>query len=103
MGCNGGSRMTAQAMEALQEANRVRVARAKIKREIAAGELSVPDVLEVPEVARMPLGELLAAQDRWGPRRTVRFLAAIEVTVTKRVGTLTARQRELIRIALDPA
>lgn len=92
--------MTAQAMEALQEANRVRVARAKIKREIAAGELSVPDVLEVPEVARMPLGELLAAQDRWGPRRTVRFLAELDLRPDKQVGSLTERQRGVIAGAL---
>ena len=92
-----------QAREALVAANRVRMARAQIKRDITAGNITVPDVLENPDVATMTLGELLAAQHHWGPRRTARFLAAIGATVTKRVGTLTERQRDLIRVALREA
>lgn len=95
--------MTPQQARALAEANRVRSVRARMKRDLAAGLLSVPDVLTDPDLGRMPLGELLAAQRRWGPKRTARFLAALDMDATKRVGTLTARQRELIAVALDPA
>ena len=87
----------------LEEGNRIRSLRAEMKRDITAGNITVPDVLENPDVATMTLGELLAAQHHWGPRRTARFLAAIGATVTKRVGTLTERQRDLIRVALREA
>lgn len=95
--------MTPQHMKALEEGNRIRSLRAEMKRDITAGNITVPDVLENPDVATMTLGELLAAQHHWGPRRTARFQAAIGATVTKRVGTLTERQRDLIRVALREA
>ena len=95
--------MPPQHMKALEEGNRIRSLRAEMKRDITAGNITVPDVLENPDVATMTLGELLAAQHHWGPRRTARFLAAIGATVTKRVGTLTERQRDLIRVALREA
>lgn len=92
--------MTAQAMEALAKGTKVRMVRAQVKRDIAAGLLTVPEVLHLPELARMTLGELLAAQYGWGPRRVARFLNALDLTVAKRIGSLTVRQRDLIGKAL---
>ena len=89
-----------QAREALVAANRVRMARAQIKRDITAGKVTVPEVLGLPDLARMTLGELLAAQHGWGPRRVARFLNALDLTVAKRIGSLTDRQRDLIEKAL---
>ena len=92
--------MTPQHLKALESANRIRLNRARIKRDIGSGKVKVPDVLEHPDLATATLGELLAAQDRWGPKRVARFLNALDLTVAKRIGSLTERQRDVIGKAL---
>lgn len=84
-----------QHLQALQQANRVRLARAELKRLVAEGERSVAEVvLECPwEAESMTIGDLLMSQHRWGRTRCRRFLAAIPMVETKTVGTMTERQR----------
>lgn len=91
-----------QHLHALARANEIRLARASTKRAIAAGELSVAQVLtELPaEVERMEIGELVSCQRRWGGQRTRRLLSTVPVVETKLVGTLTERQRRAIADAL---
>jgi hypothetical protein len=77
-----------QHLRALEHANRVRLARAELKRRIAAGEVHVPDVvLESPWEARsMELSELLMSQKRWGRERCRRLLIALAFLKTSRSG-----------------
>lgn len=84
-----------QRSRALENANRVRQARAETKREIAAGELDVTDVLlSCPwQVQSMEISDLLMSQKRWGRARCRRLLQAIRVPENKPIGTLTERQR----------
>lgn len=84
-----------QHLVALKRANRVRIARAELRRRIAAGETTVADVIaEVPwEAESMTVFDLLVAQHRWGRTRARRFLVDIPLTETKPVGEITARQR----------
>jgi hypothetical protein len=84
-----------QHLRALQEANRVRLARAAMKREIAAGHLSAAEViLSCPWQAQsMSISDLLMSQKRWGRARCRRLLMSIGVPENKAVGTLTERQR----------
>ena len=84
-----------QHLQALQQANRVRLARAELKRLVAEGERSVAEVvLECPwEAESMTIGDLLMSQHRWGRTRCRRFLAAIPMVETKTIGTMTDRQR----------
>ena len=84
-----------QHLRALEHANRVRLARARMKRRIAAGELSVPEViLSSPwEAQSMRISELLMSQRRWGSARCRRVLRSLNVPENKPVGTLTDRQR----------
>src|SRR3954463_6223675 len=84
-----------QHLRALEHANRVRLARAELKRRIAAGHMRVPDVvLESPWEARsMELSELLMSQKRWGRERCRRLLLSLGIPENKQVGTLTDRQR----------
>jgi hypothetical protein len=91
-----------QHLEALARANKVRLARADLKRAIAAGKRSVVDVVvTVPwETATMTLAELLSSQHRWGRTRSRKFLSSIGLTENKKLGTLTPRQRKLIAEAL---
>ena len=60
-----------QHLRALEHANRVRLARAELKRQIAAGTAGVAEtVLELPwEVESMSISELLMSQRRWGRAR----------------------------------
>lgn len=85
----------AQHMRALAQANRVRLARAELKRQVAEGETSVADVvLDCPwEAESMTISDLLMSQHRWGRTRCRRFLASIPMLETKTIGTMTERQR----------
>ena len=73
----------AQHMRALAQANRVRLARAELKRQVADGETPVADVvLECPwEAESMSLSELLCSQRRWGRARSRKLLSSIALMV----------------------
>ena len=96
----------AQHMRALAQANRVRLARAELKRPVAEGETSVADVvLSCPwEAESMTISDLLMSQHRWGRTRCRRFLASIPMSETKTVGSMTERQRNALAgmLAGDP-
>src|SRR6185312_16168535 len=87
-----------QHMQALAHANRVRLARAALKRSVGAGEISAAEVVsDCPwEAESMTLIELLTSQRRWGRTRARKLLMALALNENKRVGTLTARQRILL-------
>ena len=84
-----------QHLRALEYANRVRLARARMKRRIAAGELSAAEVvLSCPWQAHsMSISDLLMSQKRWGRARCRRLLVSLGVPENKQIGTLTERQR----------
>jgi hypothetical protein len=84
-----------QHMRALQQANRVRLARAELKRQVTDGEIPVADVvLECPwEAESMAIADLLMSQHRWGRTRCRRFLSSIPMSETKTIGSMTERQR----------
>jgi hypothetical protein len=84
-----------QHLRALEYANRVRLARARMKRKIAAGELTAAEVvLTCPWQAHsMSISDLLMSQKRWGRTRCRRLLVSLGVPENKQVGTLTERQR----------
>jgi len=92
-----------QHMKALARANRVRLARAELKRSIGRGEVDVIDVVrECPwETESMTLSELLTSQRRWGRTRARKLLQALALSENKRLGTLTPRQRALLSTALS--
>jgi hypothetical protein len=85
-----------QHIRALEQANRVRLARAELKRQVAEGDVTAADVvLSCPwEVDSMTIGDLLISQRRWGRTRCHRFLSPLRMSETKPIGTLTQRQRE---------
>ena len=84
-----------QHLRALEYANRVRLARARMKRMIGTGELPAADVvLSCPWQAHsMSISDLLMSQKRWGRTRCRRLLVSLGVPENKQVGTLTERQR----------
>jgi hypothetical protein len=84
-----------QHLKALEHANRVRLARAELKRSVRSGALSVAEViLSCPwEAHRMEVSELLTSQKRWGRERCRRVLMPVGIPENKHIGTLTERQR----------
>jgi hypothetical protein len=92
-----------QHMQALARANRVRLARAELKRSIARGEVDASAVVrDCPwETESMTLAELLTSQRRWGRTRARKFLLGVALNENKRLGTLTPRQRALLAAALS--
>jgi hypothetical protein len=91
-----------QHMEALAAANRVRLARAELKRGIYAGRVDAADVVRrCPwQVETMTLAELLRSQRRWGRTRVRKLLASLQLRETRKVGQLTDRERNLLGTAL---
>ena len=65
-------------MQALARANEVRLARAALKRNVAAGRRGVTEViLDSPwEAQSMSLSELLCSQRRWGRACSRKLLAS---------------------------
>lgn len=91
-----------QYMRALERANQVRLARAELKRRVAAGETSVSAViLACPwEAQSMAVSELLMSQRRWGHTRVRKFLSQIQMSENKTVGSMTERQRRTLAAML---
>lgn len=89
-------------MQALARANRVRLARAELKRSIGRGEIDIADVIrDCPwQTESMTLTELLTSQRRWGRTRARKLLQTLALSENKRLGTLTPRQRALLAAAL---
>ncbi len=92
-----------QHMQALEHANRVRLARAALKRAVAAGQVGAAEIVrDCPwEVESMTIGELLRSQRRWGRTRARKFLFPISMNENRELGRLTKRQRELIARELE--
>jgi hypothetical protein len=97
--------MMPQHLEALEKAQRIRLAIAALKRDVAAGRLTVAEALEDPRSrGRFPISDLLMAQPRWGRARARRALleascaggALLLIPEAKRVDELTPGQRERI-------
>lgn len=106
-----------QAREALGDANRIRIARAQLKRKLHSRETSLADVLRapIPEwLANEKLMRLLRALPSVGPDREARLLKGATVRSelsgrrfkaefgpTQPVGDLTLRQRRLLADELE--
>jgi hypothetical protein len=92
-----------QHLRALERANRVRLARAELKRRIAEGELSAAEViLDSPwEAESMAISDVLMSQRRWGGTRCRKYLAMFQISETKTIGSLTDRQRHALAAQLQ--
>ena len=92
-----------QNMRALEHANRIRLARAELKRRIARGDIEVAQILLDPseEVEGMEIAELLTSQKRWGTTRCSKFMSTIGLQETKTIRSLTERQRNAMAAVLQ--
>jgi hypothetical protein len=92
-----------QHIQALEQANRVRLARAELKRRVCRGEVTVAEVVVTCpwEADSMTISDLLQAQRRWGRTRCHKFLDSIQMSENKTVGSLTERQRRTLAALLE--
>ena len=102
MGETATSDAAPQHLRALEQANRVRLARANLKRRVATQTTTVADVvLSCPwEAESMELSDLLMSQRRWGRARCRRVLLTLGLPENKQIGTLTDRQRRALASTL---
>jgi hypothetical protein len=91
-----------QHMRALELANRVRLARADLKRQIAIGDKGAAEVIVTCpwEATTMTVADLLMSQRRWGRTRCRKFLASIPISENKTIGSMTERQRNTLAALL---
>jgi hypothetical protein len=103
MGDTASATAGQQHLRALARANRVRLARAELKRQITGEEISASQViLECPwEAASMSISDLLMCQRRWGRARCRRLLVSLGVPENKQIETLTQRQRTALAAVLS--
>jgi hypothetical protein len=91
----GFGRSPEQRLRALAKANEVRVERARLKREVAAGRIELVRLVADPPscVQTAKVRELLLVVPRTGPARADRVLARCRIAHAKTVGGLSDRQR----------
>jgi hypothetical protein len=84
-----------QHLRALEQANKVRLARADLKRRVALQQTSVVDVVVACpwQAESMAISDLLMSQRRWGRARCRRLLVSIGIPENKQIGTFTERQK----------
>ena len=94
-----------QYMRSLERADEVRLARARLKRRVAFGEIDVAEViLHYPwETHSMAVADLLMSQRRWGQTRCRKLLAQIPMSENKTVGSMTDRQRHALAAMVSSA
>jgi hypothetical protein len=90
-----------QRLRALEQANEVRTARAKLKKELASGKVELVQILADPPacVRTAPIRDVLLVVPKIGSVRAGRILAQCRIAHSKTLGGLTDRQRgELINL-----
>jgi hypothetical protein len=94
-----------QYMRALERANKVRLARAELKRKVSMDEIDAAEViLTCPwEAQSMAVADLLMSQRRWGQTRCRKFLAHVPMSEKKTIGSMTDRQRRTLAAMLTSA
>jgi hypothetical protein len=92
-----------QHLRALQQANKVRLARAELKRRVATQQTSVVDVIVACpwQAESMSISDLLMSQRRWGRARCRRLLVSLNIPENKEIGKFTDRQRTALVVGLS--
>lgn len=85
--------------KALEKAAQARQARADLRQKIKAGKMSFADVMKKaddPIVARMKVSTLLESLPGFGKAKAAKIMSELEISESRRVQGLGARQRELL-------
>lgn len=93
-------RTVAQRKQALERGNRIRLARANLKRQVKAGIVDVPElILNPPDyVQTMKVADLLGAMRGYGPTKVNKLLVRTRLSPKKTLGGMTTRQRSELAV-----
>lgn len=83
--------------KALEKAAQARQARAELRQSIKSGDMSFADVMKKagdPVVARMKVSTLLESLPGFGKAKAAKIMSELEISESRRVQGLGARQRE---------
>jgi hypothetical protein len=83
-------------------ANRAKAGQAQVKRRLTVGAIDIEEALHDVRAARILIFDLLLCVRGWGVKRTRELLHKLQIGEQRRVGQLTARQKELIARSFDP-
>jgi hypothetical protein len=91
--------------EALRRANEVRVARAALKRELAAGRVAIEEIVARPPscAQHAKVYDLVRAVPGIGPARSMRLLVKCQIPHAKTLAALSDRQRRALIESLPGA
>ncbi len=94
-GAGAPGRSREQRLRALQQANEVRTARAKLKKQLASGKIELVQILADPPacVRTARVRDVLLVVPKIGSVRAGRILAQCGIAHSKTLGGLTDRQR----------
>lgn len=87
---------TQQRLDSLAQANRVRIDRARIRRQIQDGTPLHVGHLRHPALAKVPVSVVLTWLPGWGPVRVRKYLRLGTVPGHRTVGQLSDRQRAVL-------
>ena len=90
-----------QRMDALARANEIRTQRAKLKRDLKAGRLSIHQLLldPPPYVETAKVFDMLLAVPKYGRVKVNKLLTTCRISPSKTIGGLSERQRnELVSL-----
>lgn len=85
--------------KALEKAAQARQARAELRQKIKSGSMSFADVMaksDDPIIARMKVSTLLESLPGFGKAKAAKIMGELEISESRRVQGLGARQRELL-------
>lgn len=85
--------------KALEKAAQARQARAELRQKIKGGDVSFADVMaqsDDPIVARMKVATLLESLPGFGKAKAAKVMDELEISESRRVQGLGARQREML-------
>ena len=87
-----------QRLEALRRANHVRVMRAALKRDLAAGRVELLDILSDPPewLLTARVRDLVGSLKAFGPAKTQRCLTTLRLSDSTTIARLSDRQHELL-------
>lgn len=97
------SRTLDQRRTALVEANRIRTVRAALKRDLKAGRIAWPELLDHPDTATMKVLDALLHVPGIGRVKATRALRDAGVSPSKTLAGMTRRQATELELALPPA
>ena len=88
-------RSLTQRMDALNEANRIRTKRAKLKKDLRAGRANIKVLLLSPPdyIQSAKVSDMLLAVPKYGQVKVNKILAQCRISPSKTIGGLSQRQR----------